>query len=85
MPPLAQPTKGKEKELERERYGKEEQEGHKVVRGQWAPLHMEGKGPREGQHTVVGHCERGQGKIQVGVAVTPRQEHEQCGQSHPPL
>ena len=29
--------------------GKEEAEGHRVVRGRWAPPPTEGKGPREGQ------------------------------------
>ena len=30
-------------------WGKEEEEGHRVVRGRCAPPPMEGKGPREGQ------------------------------------
>ena len=45
--PLARPTKEKEGEVERERQAKEREEGHRVVRGRWAPPPMEGKGPRE--------------------------------------
>ena len=40
---------GKGKEGEREGHGREEKEDQRVVRGRWAPLPMEGKGPREGQ------------------------------------
>ena len=36
-------TKGKEREVERERLGMEEEEGHKAVRGRWAPPPLEGK------------------------------------------
>ena len=46
--------KGKEREVEREGYSKEEEEGHRVVRGRWAPPPVEGKGPREGQRMVIG-------------------------------
>ena len=52
--PLAQPTKGKEREVERERLGKEEEEGHRVVRGRWAPQPIEEKGRREGQRMAIG-------------------------------
>ena len=33
---------------------KEEEKGHRVVRGQWAPPPTEGKGPREGQRMAIG-------------------------------
>ena len=53
--PLAQPTKAKAKErkVQREGLGKEEEGGHEVVRGRWAPPPMEGKGPREGQRLAI--------------------------------
>ena len=47
-------VKGKEREVEREGKGREEEEGHRVVRGRWAPPPMEGKGPREGQRMAIG-------------------------------
>ena len=47
-------TKGKEREVEREKLGKEEEEGHRVVGGRWAPRPMEGKGPMEGQQIAIG-------------------------------
>ena len=37
----------------KERLGKEEEEGHSVVRGRWAQPPMEGKGPREGQRMAI--------------------------------
>ena len=46
---MAQPTKGKEREVERERQAKEGDEGRRVVRGRWAPPPTEGEGLREGQ------------------------------------
>ena len=47
-------AKGKEREVEREGSGKEEEEGHRVVRGRGAPPPMEGKDPREGQRMAIG-------------------------------
>ena len=40
--------------VEREGWGKEEEEGHMVARGRWAPPPMEGKGAREGQQMAIG-------------------------------
>ena len=38
----------------RERWGKEEEEEHRVVRGRWAPRPIEEKGSTEGQQMVIG-------------------------------
>ena len=52
------PAEGKaqerEREVERECYGKEQEEGQRVVRGRWAPPPMEAKCPREGQRMAIG-------------------------------
>ena len=45
---------GKGKGSREGKIGKEEEEGLRVVRGRWAPPHMEGKGPREGQQMAIG-------------------------------
>ena len=52
--PMEGKAKGKEREVDWDGQGKEEEEGYKVVRGQWAPPPMEGMGPREGQQMVIG-------------------------------
>ena len=46
--------KEKEREVEREEEGKEEEKGHRVVGGRWAPPPIEGKGPREGRRMAIG-------------------------------
>ena len=48
---------------------KEEEEGHRVVRGRWAPPPMKGKGPREGQS--ASWCRQLQTKTQHGVLPNP--------------
>ena len=40
---------GKGKGSREGKKGQEAEEGHRGVRGRWAPPPMEGKGPREGQ------------------------------------
>ena len=52
----AQPTKGKGREVERERWAKEREEGQGGggLRGRWAPPPAEGNGPREGQRMAIG-------------------------------
>ena len=49
-----QPPKGKERGVEREGEAEEGEEGHRAVRGRWAPPPMEGKGPRDGQSVAIG-------------------------------
>ena len=44
----------KERKVAREGRGKEEEEGHEVVTGRWAPPPLEGKGPRNSQLMVIG-------------------------------
>ena len=49
--PMGAKAKGKEREVQRERWGKE---GHKGVRGRGAPPPKEEKVPREGQRPAIG-------------------------------
>ena len=82
---LAQPPKGKETEVERERWAQEGEGGHRAVRGRWAPPRAEGEGPKgraangdrsidtAGCRRVLSQCPLGQWPVEAVQTPSPPQ------------